>query len=131
MDGSVVITIWRNFEMVFRSRYNKNNKLKIPVGTFVANVFGSFLLTVLLTISAEVEDPRLETLFIEATTKGFCGCLSTVSSFVGELFALRRAAMKDANDKISTYYIPCIYFFLTLVVSQVLSSIPNSIYVFS
>ena len=101
-------------------KYNK--KFKIPIGTFCVNIMGALLLTLLLVLSAESEDPRYETLVIEAMTKGFCGCLSTVSSFVAELFGLRRQ---------TSLYIPILYFFLTVVVSQILCSIPNSIHIFA
>lgn len=118
-----------------------NGRWNVPIGTLIANLFGSILLMALLVGFHEPNDPLEETIWIEAVTKGFCGCLSTVSSFVGELFALKRKAMKahlEANEeqqddgcalgvqaiasKMSVFY-----FFVTVVGAQLLDTIPNGI----
>merc|ERR1712113_1005877 len=120
-------------------RFNTNNKFGMPIGTLMANIIGSILLTVVIVISKESEDPREETIWIEAITKGFCGCLSTVSSFVGELFTLQRDAMSKMEndngikwkDKIQTCKVSVIYFFVTILIAQILSTIPNSISVWA
>eukprot|EP01084_Bolivina_argentea_P071854 130545_1 len=117
-------------------KFNKNNRFGIPIGTLMANILGSLLLTLVIVISKQSEDIRDETIWIEGITKGFCGCLSTVSSFVGELFTLQRDGMKELQkcdgiitwkDKMKTYKLSGIYFLVTIIIAQLLSSIPNSI----
>lgn len=122
-----------------------NGKWSIPIGTLIANLFGSILLMALLVCFHESNDPLEETIWIEAVTKGFCGCLSTVSSFVGELFALKRKAMKarsegdeaeedegcDLGAQVMASKMSVLYFAITVVGAQLLDIIPNGIDVWS
>jgi len=124
-----------------------NGKWSIPMGTLFANLSASILLMALLVIFHEPNDPLKETLWIEAVTKGFCGCLSTVSSFVGELFALKRKAMAkaqaegtdneeqeegcDVGAQVVFSKMSVIYFFVTVIGAQLLDTIPNGIDVWS
>ena len=79
-----------------------NNKAKwryIPVGTFAANIIGSLLLAILL---SAYPNSTSDDILIEGITKGFCGCLTTVSSFIGELFMLVQKCKQgiiDSSDK--------------------------------
>merc|ERR1712083_1024371 len=113
-----------------------NGRWSIPIGTMIANLFGSILLMTLLVAFHEPEDPLSETIWIEAVTKGFCGCLSTVSSFVGELFALKRKAKKAALGEgaedswvltVMASKMSVLYFAITVVGAQLLDTIPNGI----
>eukprot|EP01083_Nonionella_stella_P022516 62298_1 len=108
-----------------------------PLGTFIANVSGSFLIALILLLSGEFEDSHFETFWVLALTKGFCGCFTTVSSFIEELLSLQRNAKKDIKStkkdgeslnwiqQIGTYKWSVIYFVLTLVCSQMACSIVN------
>jgi len=122
-----------------------NGKWSIPMGTLFANLFASILLMTLLVVFHEPNDPLRETIWIEAVTKGFCGCLSTVSSFVGELFALKRKAKAKAvsegteqeeegcslGAQVMFSKMSVIYFFVTVIGAQILDTIPNGIDVWS
>lgn len=124
--------------------FNKSNHDTIPFGTFIANICGSVLFTILYVLSAEKDDilwRYWESAFAGLLT-GFCGCLTTVSSFVHEKFKLKRNATTASKAKLKqevlscehefiTYKISVIYFFLTLIVAQTLSSIINAIDVFA
>ena len=124
--------------------FNKSSHDKIPLGTFIANICGSLLFTVLYVLSAEKDDifwRYWESAFAGILT-GFCGCLTTVSSFVHEKFKLKRNATMASKAKLKqevlscehefiTYKISIIYFFLTLILAQTLSSIVNAIDVFA
>merc|ERR1719382_1768072 len=95
----------------------------------------------LLVAASQPNDPRSETIWIEAVTKGFCGCLSTVSSFVGELFALKRKAKAKAvsegteqdeggcslTGEVIASKMSVLYFAITVVGAQLLNTIPNGI----
>ena len=121
-----------------------NGKHDIPLGTFIANIVGSLLFTIFYVMSAEKDDlfwRYWETAFAGILT-GFCGCLTTVSSFVHEKFKLKRNAAKESKATLKqevlscqhefmTYRISIIYFFLTLIVAQILSSTVNAIDVFA
>jgi len=122
-----------------------NGRWSIPIGTLIANLFGSILLMTLLVAFHQSNDPLEETIVIEAVTKGFCGCLSTVSSFVGELFALKRKAMKARSEgdeaeeeegcnlgaQVIASKMSVLYFAITVVGAQLLDIIPNGIDVWS
>ena len=57
-----------------------------PLGTFVVNVTGSFLLGVLLHVA--VHPPHLRPEFRAALTVGFCGGYTTFSTFSAETVTL-------------------------------------------
>ena len=123
--------------------FNVNNITQIPLGTFIANVFGSLLFTILYVLSGEKDDIlfRYYDSIFSGLLTGFCGCLTTISSFVHEKFKLKRNAAIESKTKLKqevltceheflTYKISIIYFFLTLIISQILSSIVNAIDIF-
>lgn len=79
-----------------------NNRLTcfVCLGTFLANISASLLAFALHLICVDLNQPPTVLLseskqllpLIWAARDGFCGCLSTVSTFIGELIRLRRAS---------------------------------------
>ena len=57
-----------------------------PIGTFIANMLGVTLLALMTVSSFSVTGTPC--LFVLAVSNGYCGCLSTVSTFIIELDAL-------------------------------------------
>ena len=66
------------------------------LGTFVANICASLLAFSLHLISLGFSDQSIDgqvlVWLVPALRDGLCGCLSTVSTFVGELIQLRRSS---------------------------------------
>lgn len=85
-----------------------NSKLEgFPLGTFIANVFASALLAMAYVLGISVS--RADTVQCEALQgfiTGYCGSLSTVSTFIAELKGLGR---KDAY----------VYGFASMIVAQI------------
>ena len=117
---------------------NEHKKRRIPLGTFAANIFGSLLFTVLHVTSDSKGDVwyKYYELPLAGILEGYCGCLTTVSSFVHEKVQLKRKAAMTTKDKLKmevlscehellTYKVSIVYFFLTLIVAQILTSIVN------
>ncbi|EGS20832.1 putative UPF0695 membrane protein [Thermochaetoides thermophila DSM 1495] len=64
-----------------------------PLGTFVVNVAGTAVLAVMWDLEhvrAAVGEEVISCQVLAGVQDGFCGCLTTVSTWVGELAALRR-----------------------------------------
>ena len=61
------------------------------LGTFIVNVLGSWILGATLVLADHFADQldQLETSILNGVTTGFCGCLTTVSTFAVELTILR------------------------------------------
>ena len=80
----------------FYASMHLNGKIaSFPLGTFVVNIFG----TAMLGIFYNLQHARLGSLsgggvdgcqVLQGMMDGFCGCLTTVSTWVGELNGLRR-----------------------------------------
>eukprot|EP01041_Mallomonas_annulata_P000870 gene870-1694_t len=71
------------------SRLNPWNK-EFPLGTFVANISGTWILAAVTSLSkfhVEYNDIHVQSLLYGLST-GFCGCLTTISTFVNEIDAL-------------------------------------------
>jgi len=67
-----------------------NYKLKrkwswAPLGTFLANMLGTAVSTALFVVNVKVELTSWESSVVSAGMDGFCGALSTVSTFVTEI----------------------------------------------
>merc|ERR1712228_951621 len=115
---------------------NGHKKTPIPLGTFAANIFGSLLFSILHVASDNKGDVwyKYYEMPLAGVLEGYCGCLTTVSSFVHEKFTLKRNAAMERKNKLKkevlscehevrTYKVSVIYFFLTLIVAQILTSI--------
>jgi CrcB protein len=104
------------FGAIFRWRLGKafNNglsspkKLKwIPAGTMAANYLGSFLSVAMIACEYRLEE-NVEYGFwtvasFRAVKLGFCGCLTTVSTFIAEVHAMMTQHKRD--DRAYTYIV--------------------------
>ncbi|PKA45793.1 hypothetical protein AXF42_Ash018344 [Apostasia shenzhenica] len=69
----------------------KNGSLKwLPIGTLLANVIAATLMAALSTISNVVNTKRCS-IVVTGVQFGFLGCMSTVSTFVAEVYAMRNS----------------------------------------
>lgn len=66
--------------------YNKD-PLNFPMGTFLANIFATGLLAILSTINSSSLS-SMSCIWIASITAGFCGSLSTISTFIVELHVM-------------------------------------------
>lgn len=75
----------------YASLYLNPRLSSFPLGTFVVNVFG----TAILAMSYDLQHVPLGGVIgcqvLQGVEDGFCGCLTTVSTWVGELGGLRRS----------------------------------------
>lgn len=66
----------------------RKRRLKwLPIGTLAANIFAACLMAALATISKAVNTRRCS-IIVSGLQFGFLGCLSTVSTFIAEVYAL-------------------------------------------
>lgn len=80
--GGGVGSVLRYLTAVFALRYFKTD---YPLGTFLANALGCFIIGILVSFFARQEsNPELKALFIT----GFCGGFTTFSTFASENVAL-------------------------------------------
>jgi len=61
-----------------------------PIGTFIANVSGSIILTVLYRLSQNVDNSGIVYDILYGLMIGFCGCYTTVSSWIVELSGISK-----------------------------------------
>ena len=100
-DGSS--EIWRGravFALVFApigclgrfylSIYLNGKILSFPLGTFTANVFGTVILGMAYDLQRADIGGVVGCQVVQGIEDGFCGCLTTVSTWVSELSTLRR-----------------------------------------
>lgn len=112
------------FGTFIRYLLGKRNKKwkKFKMYTFIVNNVGTGISGVLIVLSNYFSDTKdsSDTLIIvlESIIVGFCGCLTTFSTFVLEIYLIESLKWK---------YIYC---FLTILFSQILLFIINGIYVF-
>ncbi|KAK8961811.1 hypothetical protein KSP40_PGU011972 [Platanthera guangdongensis] len=62
----------------------------LPIGTLLANFLAAFLMAALSTISNAVNTKRCR-IIVSGVQFGFLGCMSTVSTFVAEVYAMRQS----------------------------------------
>ena len=68
-------------------KYN-NRYPHFPLGTFFANILGCWIFAISITIvKFKIEDFMGKSIFF-AIIMGFCGCLTTVSTYINELSKL-------------------------------------------
>ncbi|KAJ3171376.1 hypothetical protein HDU87_008334 [Geranomyces variabilis] len=65
---------------------------KFPLGTFFANMLGTLCIGILYLLSHRASASTNVCILLNALSTGFCGCLTTVSTFVVELSSLPKAA---------------------------------------
>ncbi|RCH77801.1 hypothetical protein CU098_005127, partial [Rhizopus stolonifer] len=57
--------------------------------TFIANIFGTIVLSILVLLQSGAVSPAISSCeVIQALADGFCGCLTTISTFMVELNTL-------------------------------------------
>ena len=66
---------------------SKLNSLKFPLGTFISNISATAFLGFFYILNS-CDFNENDCKFIYAASFGFCGCLSTFSSFIAELYCL-------------------------------------------
>ncbi|XP_039132976.1 uncharacterized protein LOC120270039 [Dioscorea cayenensis subsp. rotundata] len=62
----------------------------LPMGTLIANILAACIMAALSTINKEVNTKKCA-IIVSGIQFGFLGCLSTVSTFVAEVFAMRQS----------------------------------------
>ena len=90
------------------------------LGTFIANISGVFILGTLSVVSSHFKSELsdIEHSIIKGLTNGFCGCLTTVSTFVMELSIL---SLKDSY----------LYGAASIILAQFILALIRGVYVWS
>lgn len=70
-------------------RLNPRNP-SFPLGTFVLNIFGTIVLGVCFDLQHSLTGNIMTCRVLQGVMEGFCGCLTTVSTWVAELDGLKR-----------------------------------------
>jgi len=79
---------WLRF---YLSKLNTANP-RFPWGTFLANIIGTAILAAILALQRTGNRSLLQCQILQGWDEGFCGCLTTVSTFVMEVRKMDRAA---------------------------------------
>lgn len=74
----------------YASLWLNGRKASFPVGTFVVNVFGTAVLGMAWDLQRVPLGGGVGCQVLQGIEDGFCGCLTTVSTWVSELSSLRR-----------------------------------------
>jgi fluoride ion exporter CrcB/FEX len=74
----------------YASLYLNGKITAFPLGTFVVNVFGTAILGMTYDLQHVPLGGVIGCQVLQGVEDGFCGCLTTVSTWVGELSTLRR-----------------------------------------
>lgn len=86
-------------------------QVALPIGTLTANILAGCIMAALATISKEM-NIKMCGIIVSSIQFGFLGCLSTVSSFVAEILAMRQSVhILRAN----------VYMLLTIIPSFIFS----------
>jgi CrcB protein len=79
---------------LFRWQLSRYNPVipSFPLGTFTANIIATVILGICYLLQGRIRTPltTLDCAVIIGVVEGFCGCLSTISTFAVELDTLRR-----------------------------------------
>lgn len=79
-------TMTRYMLSIYLNPLNKS----LPLGTFTANVFGTALLGTFHVLQSTLTPPsRTACVLLQGLGDGYCGCLTTVSTFAAEVGALK------------------------------------------
>lgn len=117
------ITVFAPFGVLCRyqlaRQFNKSS-FYLPWGTLIANLFATLLVGLLFVWKSSSSNTGA-TYFIMGATTGFCGCLSTVSTFIMEVHI-----HSNKNLRHNFYYVV-----LSLGASQFILLIVNGSYVWS
>ena len=74
----------------FYASLHLNGKIKsFPLGTFAVNIFGTMMEAVFLNLQRVPVGGMIGCQVLQGMSDGFCGCLTTVSTWVAELKGLR------------------------------------------
>ena len=74
----------------FYASLHLNGKIKsFPLGTFVVNIFGTMMEAIFLDLQRSSIGGTVGCQVLQGMSDGFCGCLTTVSTWVAELNGLR------------------------------------------
>jgi len=75
----------------FYASIHLNGRIKaFPLGTFAVNILGSAMLAMFVDLQRAPVGGIVGCQVLQGMTDGFCGCLTTVSTWVAELKSLRR-----------------------------------------
>jgi fluoride ion exporter CrcB/FEX len=108
------------------SKLNRKHKA-FPLGTFIANVVGTWFAALVTLVSKFMSDPfdHPAQVTFYGLTMGFCGCVTTMSTFVKEIDDLSRinayryGLTSVAVSQVGVIFILCVYAFSVVDVSSV------------
>ncbi|KAI8071018.1 CrcB-like protein-domain-containing protein [Gongronella butleri] len=72
----------------WRLSFYNGSAFYFPAGTLAANLFGTLILAIIYLLRYSVQMSTLSCLVLTGLADGFCGCLTTISTFVVELTIL-------------------------------------------
>lgn len=111
------------FRYTLESNFNEKYP-NFPLGTFVANSFGSYLLALLTLLSKFIvsyHNINAQSILFGLST-GFCGCLTTISGFVNQIRIIPQG--KSYIYSLASYIVAQIGFILILNI-EVYQKVPR------
>ncbi|CAF3363771.1 unnamed protein product [Rotaria sp. Silwood1] len=99
-----------------------NTNSNFPLGTLLANIIGSYIYLGMVAIKeyALVSSPLVKQLII-SIIQGYCGCLTTVSTFILELDTIKKRRYIYAYGIITVLFIQIVYIILGAKLSYLCS----------